>query len=183
MDHLLRRAYNRCEGPNPPAPAIRPRAPSRRTAFLPRTLKFTLPRFRRTTFFLRRVRPQGRPAAILLGPRTLTIRRIPMIPTRSAKTATIALLACTLCLNPIPALATCGGGGGGGIGGARTGGSGPTPSEGHHVAWAGVGAAEMLPGGALGGDWVPPSAGGGPAPRAPAPPARPRRSPRAGGPG
>ena len=56
-----------------------------------------------------------------------------MSATRITKSATIALLAASLCLYPLPASATCGGGGGGGIGGARAGGSSPTPTESYRV--------------------------------------------------
>lgn len=83
-----------------------------------------------------------------------------MTPTRLRQSATIALVASALCLNPMPALATCGGGGGGGMGGARAGGAGtgPTETEAYRVPWTIVGPAEILPGGALGVYWFPSSA-------------------------
>jgi tetratricopeptide (TPR) repeat protein len=82
---------------------------------------------------------------------------MPMSATRITKTATIALLAASLCLYPLPASATCGGGGGGGIGGARVGGSTPTPTESYRVPWKIVGPADVPPGGALAVYWFPTS--------------------------
>jgi len=81
-----------------------------------------------------------------------------MTPTRISKTATIALLVSSLCLDSVPTLATCGGGGGGGVGGARAGGSAPTEAEAYHVPWTVVGPTEVVPGGALGVFWFPSSA-------------------------
>jgi hypothetical protein len=82
---------------------------------------------------------------------------MPMSATRITKSATIALLAASLCLYPLPASATCGGGGGGGIGGARAGGSSPTPTESYRVPWKIVGPADIPPGGALAVYWFPTS--------------------------
>jgi tetratricopeptide (TPR) repeat protein len=81
-----------------------------------------------------------------------------MNPTRPWKPATIALIALSLGLNPVPTMATCGGGGGGGTGGARMGGSGPTETQAYHVPWTVVGPTEVVPGGALGVFWFPASA-------------------------
>jgi tetratricopeptide (TPR) repeat protein len=80
-----------------------------------------------------------------------------MKPMHPWKSATIALIAASLALNPVPTQATCGGGGGGGVGGARVGGSTPTETEAYRVPWTVVGPTEVVPGGALGVFWFPTS--------------------------
>ena len=134
------------------APTLRPAGPpktaepSRGTS---RAIQSVRPlRAASNTVFRYSERSLGRVAAILPGPKTRTIRRIPMSPTRARKPRRSPRSSLSLVLDSGRTLATCGGGGGGGVGGARgSAGSAPTETEAYHVPWTVVGPARSSPAG------------------------------------